>query len=108
MCDGRILKYDVPKKDLRTVASGLCFANGVQLSVDESLLLVSGTFKHRVRIIDVMTWKTLQFIDMPSMLYCVKLLYSTLDLNEKNREKSQTAANRIVDQYALNCLKNVL
>ena len=66
LCDGRVLRYDMKTKEIRTVMSDLCFPNGIQLSGDEKLLFVSETFRYRVRIIDMTTWKTKQFVDLPS------------------------------------------
>ena len=66
ICDGRVLRLDLETKEIRTVMSDLCFPNGIQLSADEKLLFVSESFKFRVRIIDMTTWKTKQFVDLPS------------------------------------------
>ena len=45
---GRILEYDPATRNIRVVAKGLSFANGVALSADEKDLFVNETGKYRV------------------------------------------------------------
>ena len=47
-CTGRILEYDPGTRTTRRVVDGLCFANGVALSEDETQLFVAETGKYRV------------------------------------------------------------
>ncbi len=45
---GRVLEYDVAQGTLRTLASGLSFANGIALSQDQQSLFVNETGRYRV------------------------------------------------------------
>ena len=65
LCDGRVLQYNMESKEIRTVMSGLCFANGIQLSEDEKLLFVSETLRNRIRVIDTTNWETKRFVNVP-------------------------------------------
>lgn len=47
-CTARILEHDPAAHATRVVAKGLCFANGVALSSDESSLFVAETGKYRL------------------------------------------------------------
>ncbi|XP_076803129.1 adipocyte plasma membrane-associated protein-like [Clavelina lepadiformis] len=67
LCKSRVFQYNTESKTVRVVTSSLCFGNGVQLSEDEKLLFVAEPTSYRVRIIDMMTWKTLRFVDVPIM-----------------------------------------
>ena len=44
---GRLLRYDPTTKSTSVVVTGLTFANGVQISKDETFLLVAETTKCR-------------------------------------------------------------
>ncbi len=52
-CTGRVLEYRPPTRALRVVIGGLCFANGVALSADESQVFVSETGEYRIWRVDV-------------------------------------------------------
>nr|CAB3226772.1 adipocyte plasma membrane-associated protein-like [Phallusia mammillata] len=67
LCDSRILEYDTKTKSLKVVISGLCFANGVQLSSDEKQLIVTETLGHKVLFYDVATWKRTKLVRLPAM-----------------------------------------
>jgi sugar lactone lactonase YvrE len=45
---GRVLEFDPATRTLRTLLSGLCFANGLALSADERHLFVAETGEYRV------------------------------------------------------------
>jgi sugar lactone lactonase YvrE len=47
-CTGRVLEFDPATSVTRIVAQGLCFPNGVELTADESELLVAETATYRV------------------------------------------------------------
>jgi len=47
-CTGRVLEYQPATRALRIVIGGLCFANGVALSADESQVFVSETGEYRI------------------------------------------------------------
>uniref|UniRef100_A0A8C4QE83 Adipocyte plasma membrane-associated protein n=1 Tax=Eptatretus burgeri TaxID=7764 RepID=A0A8C4QE83_EPTBU len=47
-CDGRLLEYDVNTKITHVLLSGLCFANGVELSPAEDHILVCETTMARI------------------------------------------------------------
>jgi sugar lactone lactonase YvrE len=47
-CTGRVLEFRPPTRALRVVIGGLCFANGVVLSADESQLYISETGEYRI------------------------------------------------------------
>uniref|UniRef100_UPI00358EA9B3 adipocyte plasma membrane-associated protein n=1 Tax=Myxine glutinosa TaxID=7769 RepID=UPI00358EA9B3 len=47
-CDGRLLEYDVNTKIVHVLLSGLCFANGVELSPAEDHILVCETTMARI------------------------------------------------------------
>lgn len=50
---GRVLEYDPATKQVRTIANGLSFANGVALGHDEHWLYVCETGRYRIWKIDV-------------------------------------------------------
>jgi len=52
-CSGRVLEYQPDTRALRVVIGGLCFANGVALSADESQMYVSETGAYRIWKVDV-------------------------------------------------------
>jgi sugar lactone lactonase YvrE len=52
-CSGRVLEYRPDTRALRVVIGGLCFANGVALSADESQMYVSETGAYRIWKVDV-------------------------------------------------------
>jgi sugar lactone lactonase YvrE len=52
-CTGRVLEYRPATRALRVVIGGLCFANGVALSADESQVFVSETGEYRIWKVDV-------------------------------------------------------
>lgn len=66
-CTGRIFKFTIDSSKLEQFATGLCTANGIQLSHDERLILVSELARHRVRMIDIQTRETLKIITLPGM-----------------------------------------
>jgi sugar lactone lactonase YvrE len=47
-CTGRVLEYDPATRAVRVVAHGLCFANGILLSADETSILVTESGRYRV------------------------------------------------------------
>ena len=47
-CTGRVLEYQPATRTLRPVVVGLCFANGVALSADETHLFISETGAYRI------------------------------------------------------------
>ena len=51
-CTGRVLEYHPETRAVRVVIGGLCFANGVALSADESQLYVSETGAYRILQVD--------------------------------------------------------
>ena len=51
-CTGRLLEFDPAAGSTRIVATGLCFPNGVVLTVDEQSLIVAETGTYRVLKID--------------------------------------------------------
>jgi sugar lactone lactonase YvrE len=51
-CTGRVLEFDPTAGRARTVASGLCFPNGVALSGDQRHLFVAETGEYRIWKID--------------------------------------------------------
>jgi sugar lactone lactonase YvrE len=52
-CTGRVLEYRPDTRTLRVVIGGLCFANGVALSADESQVFISETGAYRIWRVDV-------------------------------------------------------
>jgi sugar lactone lactonase YvrE len=52
-CTGRVIEYRPATRSLRVVVGGLCFANGVALSADESRVFVSETGAYRIWTVDV-------------------------------------------------------
>ena len=52
-CTGRVLEFRPLTRALRVVIGGLCFANGVALSADESQVFVSETGAYRIWRVDV-------------------------------------------------------
>ncbi|MFO1394355.1 MAG: SMP-30/gluconolactonase/LRE family protein [Steroidobacteraceae bacterium] len=52
-CTGRVLEYRPGTGEVRTVAGGLCFPNGVALSADQRSLFVAETGEYRVWKFDV-------------------------------------------------------
>ncbi len=52
-CTGRVLEYRPATRALRIVIGGLCFANGVALSTDESRAFVSETGAYRIWTVDL-------------------------------------------------------
>ncbi len=52
-CTGRVLDYRPQTRALRVVIGGLCFANGITLSADESQVFVSETGEYRIWRVDV-------------------------------------------------------
>ena len=51
-CTGRVLEYRPATRAIRVVIGGLCFANGVALSGDESQLFISETGEYRIWQVD--------------------------------------------------------
>ena len=51
-CSGRVFEYRPDTRALRLVIGGLCFANGLALSADESQLFVSETGAYRILKVD--------------------------------------------------------
>jgi sugar lactone lactonase YvrE len=51
-CTGRVIEYRPATRSLRVVIGGLCFANGVALSADESRLFISETGAYRIWKVD--------------------------------------------------------
>ena len=51
------MSYQPAVNELRTLATGLCFANGLQLTTDEETLIVPETARYRVLWLDVKTGK---------------------------------------------------
>ncbi|KAL2226027.1 protein STRICTOSIDINE SYNTHASE-LIKE 10 [Sesamum indicum] len=45
---GKLMKYDIPKKEVTVLLRGLAFANGVSLSKDRSFVLVAETTRCRI------------------------------------------------------------
>jgi sugar lactone lactonase YvrE len=52
-CTGRVLEYRPATRAVRIVIGGLCFANGVALSGDETQLFISETGAYRILKVDV-------------------------------------------------------
>ncbi|HSQ68565.1 MAG TPA: SMP-30/gluconolactonase/LRE family protein [Steroidobacteraceae bacterium] len=52
-CTGRVLVYEPSDGRLRLVIGGLCFPNGLALSVDQQSLLIAETGEYRVWKVDV-------------------------------------------------------
>jgi sugar lactone lactonase YvrE len=50
---GRVLEYDPVTKQVRTMASGFSFANGIALGEDERWLYVNDTGRYRIWKVDV-------------------------------------------------------
>ncbi|KAI8484732.1 hypothetical protein Bbelb_374950 [Branchiostoma belcheri] len=46
--DGRVLRYDTKTKQVRQIMDGISFSNGVELSPDQSYLVVAETSKARI------------------------------------------------------------
>nr|XP_039247996.1 adipocyte plasma membrane-associated protein-like [Styela clava] len=66
-CLGRLFRLTVKTGEIKLLASKLCFANGVQLSNDESRVAVSETTRFRVLFLDTKTGKVEKVTDVPSM-----------------------------------------
>lgn len=67
LCRGRVFKLDIASGKTETLRDGICFANGIQLSPDESTLVVSETSRYRVLFIDARTGKTTKTVAVPGM-----------------------------------------
>uniref|UniRef100_H2Y826 Strictosidine synthase conserved region domain-containing protein n=1 Tax=Ciona savignyi TaxID=51511 RepID=H2Y826_CIOSA len=65
ICSGRIFRYNTISKRLDEVISGLCFANGVQLSNDEHQLVVVETTRNRIIWYDIETWQPHNVVNVP-------------------------------------------
>lgn len=67
MSDSRVFEYDLQTMKLTKVLSGLRFANSVQLNRDETQLMVTETFGHRIVFYDVATWRETKVVRLPGM-----------------------------------------
>lgn len=66
-CTGAVYKFDIPRKAVEMFKDNLCFANGIQLSADDSLLLVGETQRFRINVYDVTTKEIVNVIHLPFM-----------------------------------------
>lgn len=66
-CTGRLFGFRMSTRSLSLIKSGLCFANGVQLSNDQKILVVAETSRNRVNFIQIGTGLVTKQIDMPGM-----------------------------------------
>ncbi|XP_002129191.2 adipocyte plasma membrane-associated protein-like [Ciona intestinalis] len=67
LCDGRVFRFNLKTKKIKTVVTGLCSANGIEVTHDGRHLLISETLRSRVRIVDTMTFKTKELVYLPAM-----------------------------------------
>jgi len=75
-CDGRILKYDFASGDVTVVMDDLCAPNSLQFNEDESRLIFTEYARNRVRIVDTMTWDTINLVYMPTYVDNVRMTNS--------------------------------
>lgn len=54
-CSGRVLKVDLRTNKVTTFKKELCFPNGLELSPDESKILVSELGRHRISVFELST-----------------------------------------------------
>lgn len=66
-CTGSVVEYDTITGEMAVFKDGLCFANGIQLSADNRVLLVAETSRYRITEFNVHTKEMIKTIDLPML-----------------------------------------
>ena len=65
-CTGRLFRYEINTKKIETLVEGLCFANGVQLSKDEKMLVLAESLPRRINYFNVNDFSLKSRVLLPS------------------------------------------
>jgi len=66
-CTGRLFRYEISTKKIETLVEGLCFANGVQLSRDEKMLVLAESLPRRINYFNVNDFSLKSRVLLPTL-----------------------------------------